>query len=58
MSIQDIKQEDCNRSDFAVIVKKFQQLDKDLNYPNCEGNADKKRIVKLFEKELMNYIDN
>jgi hypothetical protein len=53
MSIQDIKPEDCQNSDFSEIVKTFQQLDKDLKYPNCEGKADKARIVKAFEKKFM-----
>ncbi len=33
----------------------FCGLESRLEYPNCEGKDDKKRIIEAFEKELAGY---
>lgn len=38
---------------FKELVALFNNLEKDLEYPNCEGNADKNRILARFENELI-----
>lgn len=30
----------------------FKKLDKDLQYPNCEGKSDEKRIIELAKIEF------
>ena len=40
-------------SKFKELVNMFNKLEKDLEYPNCEGYADKNRILAKFENELI-----
>lgn len=37
---------------FKELIGMFNKLEKDLEYPNCEGNADKVRILAEFERQL------
>ena len=39
---------------FQELVHLFNKLEKDLEYPNCEGYADQSRILASFEVELNN----
>ena len=38
---------------FKELVEFFNKLEKDLEYPNCEGNADAKRILAKAQNELI-----
>jgi hypothetical protein len=35
------------------LVEYFNKLEKELEYPNCEGEADKKRILLCAERQLI-----
>lgn len=37
------------------IIEYFNKLEKELEYPNCDGEADKKRILLSAERELINW---
>ena len=37
---------------FKELVEFFNKLEKDLEYPNCEGYADKTRILRQAQTEL------
>ena len=37
---------------FRQLVEFFNNLERELEYPNCEGNADKERILKKAQSEL------
>lgn len=39
----------------ALLFLAFSGLFAKLEYPNCEGKDDKKRIIEAFEKELEGY---
>ena len=38
---------------FRELVEFFNKLEKDLEYPNCEGYADAKRILAQAQNELI-----
>lgn len=38
---------------FRELVEFFNNLEKALEYPNCEGNADAKRILARAQSELI-----
>lgn len=38
---------------FIYLMEMFNALNKALEYPYCEGNEDKKRILAKFENELI-----
>jgi len=38
---------------FLYLMEMFDALEKALEYPYCEGNSDKKRILARFENELI-----
>lgn len=38
---------------FRELVEFFNKLEKDLEYPKCEGNADAKRILARAQNELI-----
>jgi len=38
---------------FKSLVEFFNKLEKDLEYPNCEGYADKNRILAKAQNELI-----
>ena len=38
---------------FKELIKFFNELEEKLQYPNCEGNADKERILVQAERELI-----
>lgn len=38
---------------FKDLVEFFNQLEQDLQYPNCEGQEDAKRILAAAQKELI-----
>jgi hypothetical protein len=52
MSIKSAKIGNCDSLLFADMLKVFQELDRRLEYPNCEGYADEKRITKSTEEEF------
>lgn len=37
---------------FKELVEFFNALEKDLEYPSCEGNADATRILRKAQSEL------
>jgi len=37
------------------LIEFFNKLEKELEYPNCEGEADKKRILLSAERELITW---
>lgn len=39
--------------DFKELIEFFNKLEKELEYPNCEGNADKERILLKAERDLV-----
>ena len=57
MSIKGAKRGNCNSIIFADMLSLFQKLDKRLEYPNCEGYADEKRIMEQTEKEFWQIFD-
>jgi len=40
------------QSDFNMLRNFFKQVEQDLQYPNCEGQADKARILEHKLNEL------
>lgn len=42
----------CDKK-FKELIEFFNKLEQDLQYPNCEGNADAKRILAQAENELI-----
>ena len=38
---------------FRELVEYFNALEKQLEYPNCEGNEDAKRILARAQNELI-----
>ena len=45
MSIKSAKQHQCKSNLFGEVLALFQSLDKQMEYPNCEGYADEARAV-------------
>lgn len=39
--------------DFKALVEFFNKLERDLEYPQCKGNAAATRILKAAQKELI-----
>jgi hypothetical protein len=52
MSIKSAKAGNCKTRFFADVMKLFQEFDKQLEYPNCEGYADEKRITQRIEDKF------
>ena len=42
----------CDKS-FKELVSFFNELEKKLEYPNCDGNEDAIRILKIAQSELI-----
>lgn len=40
---------------FCQLVEFFNKLEKDLEYPNCEGKADTNRILAQAQNELIKW---
>ena len=38
--------------EFLELVKYFNDLEESLRYPNCEGDAEARRILRAAEREL------
>ena len=47
------KRQNCQTELFADLWQLFYDFDKSLQYPNCEGLADEKRITKDFENKIL-----
>jgi len=56
MSIQiplDFKGNPAADKKFKELVEFFNKLEKELEWPNCEGYADKNRILAKAQSELI-----
>ena len=42
----------CDKK-FRELIEFFNKLEKELEYPNCEGNADAKRILAKAQNDLI-----
>jgi hypothetical protein len=40
--------------DMRSLVEFFNKLEKDLEYPNCEGQSDARRCIEAAEEQLIN----
>jgi hypothetical protein len=40
--------------DMRDLVAFFNKLEQDLEYPNCEGQADARRCIEAAEEQLIN----
>ncbi len=38
---------------FKELIAIFNQLEKDLQYPNCENGADRQRVLQQAENQLI-----
>lgn len=57
MSIKSFKAGNCQTTLFAEVGELFKKLDDGLNYPNCEGHLDERRLTQWFEKEFYKLLD-
>ena len=42
-------------TNFRDLVEFFNKLEKSLEYPNCEGYTDEKRVLQNAEQELIKW---
>lgn len=40
---------------FKELIEFFNQIEKDMEYPNCEGNADKTRVLNKALDDLIRW---
>jgi hypothetical protein len=38
---------------FIDLINRFNELERQLQYPNCEGTADTNRILAKFQNDLI-----
>lgn len=43
----------CATNEFMELWQLFYDFNNALQYPNCEGLADEKRIIKMYEKQIL-----
>jgi hypothetical protein len=52
MSIKSANAGNCKTNLFADVIALMQDLDRQLEYPNCEGYNDEKRLTNRKEQEF------
>lgn len=58
MSIKSVRAGHCETILFAKVIKLMQELDKRMEYPNCESYADEKRLTRHIEDEFYTLMED